>query len=731
MMTEERDSDGFSPTWQSQSESHIRNYFRTFRFFEYRKCCRLYAGSFNSSISGILSTALILLWLISFAISSIKIDTETDSITLTFQNWTSQTSPISESNIFLWLGLGLNVIVLVLVLIAIVWHVHMLSEITFTIMLISTIILVALRVELLHTSFSISEYGTMSVAYLSIQFVTAGLLADLVAYYLWSVFLLPAILRWQWSKLQNKDGERILAFPIFRLICFLVYAVLVLPLWILIVGSYILLFILQLLGMPFVARSAFEFMTLHQSAWDFTLLRHDSDYYSYSTLDLAISYKFATWRTAITPYIARANASNTFTYVGEVNASGIPEGFGKYRDSEHQVSEILVGQWKNGLPVAPFHSREQSDFGGTFVGIRIGFVCMTTVPMDAVTRCTNFRCRPLDYGVSSTECCVSGKFYREFPNASNILCCSPSFDLMWETLLETIGEGSAAPQRLAVGTTEDFKYNDCETESSAQSSTAPELEVLIFIHGYNSTLLQAMELLGQMLCLASMPSHIIPIVFNWPGGYLSTYYGSQKVAQGERIAEIFENFVGRVRDKGISKIHLLSHSMGARTVMACVVHSQFTFSQIILAQPEINLIDFRAHACKLVAHCKNVTVYVNRGDFALWCSEKFNRTWDLQGPWIQRVIGTAQPSLGRASLSALVDLDGILIPRVDVIDTSNMASNINQIRHSFFHLSRESIEDIREVLITKRTASHRQSRLIGREGSNVYDVAVAPLFYKV
>lgn len=75
---------------------------------------------------------------------------------------------------------------------------------------------------------------------------------------------------------------------------------------------------------------------------------------------------------------------NTYSYEGQVNAEGLPHGYGVFRDSEQQISEILVGYWRNGLPIAPFHSREQSANGGTFVGTRIGFITMTTVPFDKV-----------------------------------------------------------------------------------------------------------------------------------------------------------------------------------------------------------------------------------------------------------------------------------------------------------------------------------------------------------
>lgn len=275
------------PALRSDAEIS-KAWFRVFRQFEYRKVCRLYAGTFHESFSGLLSTGLIVLWLVSFALSNVSINRRQSSITLQFQSWEDSYASPSEADLFLWIGLGLNVIVLTLVIISISWRVHLMTEVTFAIMLVSTIVLVALRSELEKPTQD-AKADSMNVAYLSIQFVTAGLVANVQSYYLWSAFLLPGILRWQWSTIQDRQTTALpaLTFPYFRLFVFCLYALLVLPLWLLIIGSYVLLFFAQLIGMPSLARSAFEFATLFSTGWDFTLLRCTSKvrWGAYSHLD--------------------------------------------------------------------------------------------------------------------------------------------------------------------------------------------------------------------------------------------------------------------------------------------------------------------------------------------------------------------------------------------------------------------------------------------------------------
>jgi len=67
----------------------LKDWFRTFRFFEYRKTSRLHSGDDPNAkpLGGILPTILILLWLVSFAVQSVVVNSEQRSVTLTFASW--------------------------------------------------------------------------------------------------------------------------------------------------------------------------------------------------------------------------------------------------------------------------------------------------------------------------------------------------------------------------------------------------------------------------------------------------------------------------------------------------------------------------------------------------------------------------------------------------------------------------------------------------------------------
>jgi len=762
----------------------LKDWFRTFRFFEYRKTSRIHSGDDPSGkpLSGILPTILILLWLVSFALQSVVVNNEQRSVTLTFASWavSDQVSP-TQSDIFLFIGIGLTLIVLCLLLIVIVWRLHFMCEICSCIMLCSTIALVIIR-SYQQTEQNLEEGYSLYLAFVSVQFVTAGLIGDVVTYYLWSAYLLPAILRFQWSQLQHKNRGA-LNFPYFRLFSFLAFSILVFPLWIMIIGSYILLFLLQLAGLPFVGRDAFEFLTLNENAWSMDLLAYERSESpgGGEVLHIQVHYRFATWRTFLTPFLPVTGA--TFDYVGEVDNTGLPHGRGTWRDFEVGKGEFLKGCWEHGLPVAPFVSREQSNFGGTFAATRIGFAYMQNCPFDSKAGGVQFRPDGLTFGVSSTEGSISGRWYREYPNSGTFLTpldkCS--FTDMWSLMMagrvyeerDADVDASDHGPNLTVSPNNgywmrdrdhpweeehflgsgDFKDEYIRSADMPSNFPRPHLqslrsgvtansavEVLLFVPGFNSTLLSALEIIGQMFLLTAIPDHIVPVVFKWPGGNLLSFYEAQEVCAGAEIVSLFDDLVTELYATGqVGRIHCLGHSMGCRALVNCLTTSRFTsFGQIILAQPEEDSNHFRSHCGLIAAHVQNVTVYVNRGDLALFGAEFFNRSFVGSSDRKQCAVccgclGHSEGSLGRASDGPFVDWSGQVQQGLDVIDTSSIHSNVHEIKHSFFHLSRETLDDIRAILVDGLPACERKGRLVlrdkdcaGTSSSNIFDVCVTP-----
>jgi hypothetical protein len=116
-------------------------------------------------------------------------------------------------------------------------------------------------------------------------------------------------------------------------------------------------------------------------------------------------------------------------------------------------------------------------------------------------------------------------------------------------------------------------------------------------------------------------------------------------------------------------------------------------------------------------YCSHITMYGDTSDTALLWAERMNFTFN-KGSWIP--ISTR--SLGRAINSMSTSLAGFL--DMDVVDTTAIENNVHQLRHNYFSINRELVEDLRDLIATQRRAAHR-CRLQKSEG-NVYSLLVAP-----
>ncbi|KAK2198009.1 Protein of unknown function DUF900 [Babesia duncani] len=94
--------------------------------------------------------------------------------------------------------------------------------------------------------------------------------------------------------------------------------------------------------------------------------------------------------------------SHQMRYNGEVDENSLPHGYGEWIE-DHSYGERLKGFWWHGYPIGPFCSQEIGS-GSIFTNTRVAFV--TDTRMEA---------SKLRYGVTCTECSMSGHFFREFP----------------------------------------------------------------------------------------------------------------------------------------------------------------------------------------------------------------------------------------------------------------------------------------------------------------------------
>lgn len=312
-------------------------------------------------------------------------------------------------------------------------------------------------------------------------------------------------------------------------------------------------------------------------------------------------------------------------------------------------------------------------------------------------------------------------------------------------------------------------------------------EVLLYIHGYNNSHEESLQVLGQMAAFGNYPNHIRLFLFSWPAGSgFWQFFKARKAAEDPRTHQALADLLRALRDNGIRQVHIMCHSMGARLFLrsfrkaaaslffkvdgASPRKGKMQLVSVTFLNPEYYLSEFVAEDYShLRSFCTHISIFADAGDQALWWSETLSRKPALGktvfGLWRFR-DNAEQPLLSEtdqqqqlvcknppkfmntvsffhinghgnnnasasSSTSALAaaaaDESVVEWLDLDVIDTTFMDQNVHAMRHTFWNLNREIIEDIRELMVTRKRARQRIGRLDRRE-RNVWVYRVAPSF---
>jgi pimeloyl-ACP methyl ester carboxylesterase len=312
---------------------------------------------------------------------------------------------------------------------------------------------------------------------------------------------------------------------------------------------------------------------------------------------------------------------------------------------------------------------------------------------------------------------------------------------------------------------------------------APAQEAVIFVHGYNSPLKSAVERFGQLVTLGDLPAHIKPIVFNWPGGNIFSYFKALELVQQEQVQNDLNALIRLLGEAGVKHIHILAHSMGARLVLNCVKTWSGVFklrgiqaaddptnnvdgrilphlASLTLLNPEAELTEFiRSQYPALRTYTNLVTIYGNDRDIALRSCELLASKDYILGCNVQKLYTTHDvPSNDDEEHVSLHDLSrengptpskcgifhcppGVSHERddyvstiatsqrqwcdLDVVDTTWLEVNVHATRHSYFNINKLVVDDIMDLIVHRRRAKNRGHRLLCIEG-NVFSFLSAP-----
>lgn len=218
-----------------------------------------------------------------------------------------------------------------------------------------------------------------------------------------------------------------------------------------------------------------------------------------------------------------------------------------------------------------------------------------------------------------------------------------------------------------------------ELKSCIMTDDEAEQQVLVFLHGYRTSFMDAARRTAQ---LKVDLEHAGPAVFfSWPSfGNLADYPGDEAAIDGSEIP--IQNFLTELaKHSGASAVHIIAHSMGNRALtralhaitLATHSGSSVRFGQVFFAAPDVDSDYFRSVSGAYASISTRSTLYVTDDDKAIMASAGIHR-------------------YPRAGLMPPITI----VPSVDTIDASQV--NIGLLGHDYALTTRTLLSDINRLL---------------------------------
>lgn len=208
---------------------------------------------------------------------------------------------------------------------------------------------------------------------------------------------------------------------------------------------------------------------------------------------------------------------------------------------------------------------------------------------------------------------------------------------------------------------------------------APERDVLLFVHGYNTSFSDAVKRAAQV----KLDSPFVgpTVLFSWPSKRRWQLYShdlDQIAVSAHHLRDILSLVKHQTR---ASRIHVVAHSLGARLLTEAISLlpgdvPKPVVRELILAAPDININVFSKLAGALRSAADRVTIYASDHDRALEFSHKYNGNGR---------VGDAR------HLGDINHYEGI-----DVIDASNVRTA--RLGHGYLTDSALLLRDLHDVI---------------------------------
>lgn len=215
-----------------------------------------------------------------------------------------------------------------------------------------------------------------------------------------------------------------------------------------------------------------------------------------------------------------------------------------------------------------------------------------------------------------------------------------------------------------------------------------ERQILIYLHGFNTTFKEAAQRAASIGYQLKMPTTAF---FSWPSqGGIANYWADKDLA--ELSQDSIADFILKAHaESGANRIHLIAHSMGNyallgamyRPKMQRAIANGLRFGQIILAAPDVDTEKFKKDAAIFSEVAERVSLYVSDGDKALNMSKKV--------------------AAGRARAGLRPPI--VVVKNIDTVDVSS--TNLTLLGHSFVSAEVSVLSDMHSLILHNEPPAKR------------------------
>jgi esterase/lipase superfamily enzyme len=233
-----------------------------------------------------------------------------------------------------------------------------------------------------------------------------------------------------------------------------------------------------------------------------------------------------------------------------------------------------------------------------------------------------------------------------------------------------------------------------------------------------------------------------------------------KAAVAELTVRDFAAMLRSLKEAGIRKVHVITHSMGIHLLLAAIrsisVQSIFAppsasslsnvednndlsgngtkraqiglrLTTVSFLNPDYPVKVFRDEDYPILRGlCQHISIYVDKDDSALYWSEKVGSRLKSLGLLSRplRKAGLRKTRAGEGGVRTVEEAAQYL--DVDLVDSSALQENFHSMRHSAFNVNRVLVEDLRDVIVEGFRARVRTSRLLNEKGNLYHFMTIPP-----